>query len=200
MQVLKALKKWYRIAVFTASVRTYADTILNYLDPNNEVFEGRFYREHCTLAKCIHVKDLRLFLQENSKNENNWAMNEMVLIDNASHSFAFQLPNGFPMLPFFNDKTDAEMVHLYHYMRSLALSRENKIDFDMRTAMQSTFDLEKLLENKISEQIEGIVEYSVQEMSDEDFELLGDLDSETLKDKEEGKPTESVPEQRVIEQ
>ena len=70
----------------------------------------------------------------------------------------------------------------------------------MRTAMQSTFDLEKLLENKISEQIEGIVEYSVQEMSDEDFELLGDLDSETLKDKEEGKPTESVPEQRVIEQ
>lgn len=46
MEVLKLLKPYYKIVVFTASLSTYANAILNYLDPNNEVFEGRYYRNH----------------------------------------------------------------------------------------------------------------------------------------------------------
>jgi TFIIF-interacting CTD phosphatase-like protein len=46
MDVLKELRKNFRIAIFTASVRAYADTILDFLDPEGEIFEARYYREH----------------------------------------------------------------------------------------------------------------------------------------------------------
>lgn len=56
IEALKALKQWYRIVIFTASVSPYADAILNHLDPNNEIFEARYYRDHCfTTKERIHV-------------------------------------------------------------------------------------------------------------------------------------------------
>jgi TFIIF-interacting CTD phosphatase-like protein len=79
MEVLRALKEYYRIAIFTASVKAYADTILDFLDPNNEIFEARLYREHCTSAKSVHVKDLRLFREPDSKHDENWKLDEMIL-------------------------------------------------------------------------------------------------------------------------
>lgn len=68
MESLRALKKYYRICIFTASVRAYADTILDFLDPKTEIFEKRYYREHCfTTKERIHVKDLRIFTQPDIK-------------------------------------------------------------------------------------------------------------------------------------
>ena len=46
-------------------------------------------------------------------------MEDIVIIDNASHSFGFQIENGIPMLPFYNDKEDKEMAYLYHYLKGL---------------------------------------------------------------------------------
>jgi hypothetical protein len=43
-----------------------------------------------------------------------------VLIDNAAHSFGFQIDNGIPMLPFYRNKEDTEMIHLYHYLHKIA--------------------------------------------------------------------------------
>lgn len=70
MEVLKMLKKWYKIVVFTASLSTYANAILDYLDPNNEVFEGRYYRNHCYITKDrVYIKDLRIFLDPDNDNQ-----------------------------------------------------------------------------------------------------------------------------------
>lgn len=43
-----------------------------------------------------------------------------MLIDNAAHSFGFQIDNGVPMLPFYRNKEDTEMIHLYHYLQKIA--------------------------------------------------------------------------------
>jgi TFIIF-interacting CTD phosphatase-like protein len=45
-QCITALKSIYQIIVLTASTQDYADTILDYIDPDFELFEGRYYREH----------------------------------------------------------------------------------------------------------------------------------------------------------
>jgi len=37
MEVLKLLKQWYQIVVFTASMNVYANAILDYLDPNHDI-------------------------------------------------------------------------------------------------------------------------------------------------------------------
>jgi CTD small phosphatase-like protein 2 len=85
--------------VFTASHKAYADVVLNYLDPNNEVIEYRLYRDSCVQTEeGVYIKDLRVI-----KNRN---MKDMVIVDNAVYSFGFQLDNGIPILPFYEDKTD----------------------------------------------------------------------------------------------
>ena len=43
----------------------------------------------------------------------------MVIVDNASYSFGFQLENGIIILPFYNSKEDQELFHLADYLREL---------------------------------------------------------------------------------
>lgn len=46
------------IHVFTASTQSYADPILDAIDPKGHI-KGRFYREHCKLDKLgNHVKPM----------------------------------------------------------------------------------------------------------------------------------------------
>lgn len=47
MESLRELSKIFQVVAFTASEQTYADAILDYLDPDNELFSYRLYRENC---------------------------------------------------------------------------------------------------------------------------------------------------------
>lgn len=78
------------------------------LDPDKEIFQHRLYRQHCHVLgnDQIHVKDLRII---------NRNLSEMVLVDNAAYSYAFQLENGIPILPFYYG-SDYELVALENYL------------------------------------------------------------------------------------
>lgn len=41
-------------------------------------------------------------------------------MDNFVYSFAFHLENGIPMVPFFGDMGDKEMIKLIKYIKSIA--------------------------------------------------------------------------------
>lgn len=58
-----------------------------------------------------YVKDLRIF-----KNRD---MKDMVIVDNSVYSFAFQIENGIPIIPYYSDKEDEEMLHLIYYLNCL---------------------------------------------------------------------------------
>ena len=59
----------------------------------------------------IYVKDLRIF--KNVKIEN------MIIIDNSVLSFSFQLENGIPILPFYDNKDDIELKYLTNYLSNI---------------------------------------------------------------------------------
>ena len=44
----------------------------------------------------------------------------MVIVDNSVYSFAFQIDNGIPIIPFYKDPNDEEMLHLIYYLNCLA--------------------------------------------------------------------------------
>ena len=48
----------------------------------------------------MFVKDLRVLNRELSK---------LILVDNAAYSYGYQLSNGIPIIPFFDDKQDIEL-------------------------------------------------------------------------------------------
>eukprot|EP00353_Schmidingerella_taraikaensis_P008644 CAMPEP_0185577010 /NCGR_PEP_ID=MMETSP0434-20130131/7809_1 /TAXON_ID=626734 ORGANISM="Favella taraikaensis, Strain Fe Narragansett Bay" /NCGR_SAMPLE_ID=MMETSP0434 /ASSEMBLY_ACC=CAM_ASM_000379 /LENGTH=65 /DNA_ID=CAMNT_0028194447 /DNA_START=356 /DNA_END=553 /DNA_ORIENTATION=- len=63
------------------------------------------YREHCfQTEEGIFIKDLRVIKNRDLK--------DVILVDNSVYSFGFQLDNGVPIIPYFNDPTDQELVYL----------------------------------------------------------------------------------------
>jgi hypothetical protein len=71
------------------------------------------------------------------------------------------------MLPFYDNKDDTEMVHLLHFLKTI------KDEEDVRPILSNTFHLSKLREPHILEKIEGVIEYEVQQVTDEDLILAG---------------------------
>ena len=61
-----------------------------------------------------------------------------MLVDNSAYSFAFHIDNGIPIIPFYRDKSDEEMLHLVYYLNCLA-----EYD-DVREQNRSAFELFKL--------------------------------------------------------
>ena len=97
IKCLSEIKKNYVIIV-------YVDAVLDYIDPRKEIFSHRLYRENYVKTKMdndvIYIKDLRIF-----KNiEENGHYRQFSL------SFAFHLDNGIPILPFYDNKEDNELV------------------------------------------------------------------------------------------
>lgn len=140
IESLREISKDYLIVVFTASHQNYANSVLNYLDPDNTLFRMRLYRNNCIRVKMdddfIYVKDLRVL--------KNLDLKRTVIIDNSILSFSFQLSNGIPILPFTDDKNDDELKHLVAYLKSLIVS------CDVREENIKNFDLENFFTNSLN--------------------------------------------------
>lgn len=122
----------WEIVVFTASCKNYADTILDYLDPENKYFPHRFYRETCwKTPEGVYIKDLRVFHQ--------WNIDDIILVDNAVYSFGFQLDNGIPIFPYIQGKDDKQLFYLKEYLNLIA----NK---DIIKDLKKTFKMSELYE------------------------------------------------------
>jgi CTD small phosphatase-like protein 2 len=118
--------------VFTASQNCYANSVLDYLDPSGLLIHHRIFRDNCiTTPEGVFVKDLRILANRN--------LSDVVLVDNASYSFGYQLNNGIPILPFYDDKTDGELKLLVGFLKSLALEP------DVRPVIQKTFKMREFL-------------------------------------------------------
>jgi CTD small phosphatase-like protein 2 len=69
------------------------------IDPDRSLIQFRLYRQHCFQAPDGHyIKDLRVI--------RNRSLMDMLLVDNSVHSFGFQLDNGVPIIPFYDDHND----------------------------------------------------------------------------------------------
>jgi CTD small phosphatase-like protein 2 len=75
----------------------YADTVINYIDPESKYISHRLYRQHCTFEKGMYLKDLR------NINRNH---EDMAIVDNSSISYAIQPENGIPIIPFYDNNKD----------------------------------------------------------------------------------------------
>jgi len=141
VECLRELSKNYEIVVFTASHKCYADVVLDYLDPKNEYICKRLYREHCVQTpEGVYVKDLRVLANRD--------LAKMVIVDNAVYSFAFNLDNGIPIIPFYESKTDKELQMLTNYLESLInfddLKEQNRKAFKLYLLAES--DLENFID------------------------------------------------------
>lgn len=69
----------------------------------------------------------------------------MIIVDNSVLSFLFQIDNGVPILPFYTNKLDEELVHLSFYLKCLA----EQDPADVREHNREAFGLHKLIDMDI---------------------------------------------------
>lgn len=72
----------------------------------------------------MYVKDLRVITGRDPEG--------IILVDNASYSFGFQLDQGIPIIPFYDSKQDSELLSLGRYLERLSRSK-NPRDMNRKT-------------------------------------------------------------------
>ena len=137
LECLKEMNKEFEVFVFTASHPCYANVVLDHLDPKKELIHHRFFRDSCVNMGGVYIKDLRIFA--------NRSLKDMVIVDNATYSFAYQLDNGIPIVSWNDDMYDRELFSLMDYVKSLAVAN------DVREVNEHTFHLKTFYEDYMSE-------------------------------------------------
>ena len=144
-EALNIIKNKYHIIAYTASHESYADAVLNYLDPEKKYFEHRLYRCHCVLC---NVDEMKFYVKDLEILEEFYDLKDVVLIDNSVLSFAYHLDNGIPISPFYDSKTDCELLDIANFLFNYA--DEN----DIRNKLREVYKLSDYLEiikNEITE-------------------------------------------------
>lgn len=137
-EFLKEISKKFQLIAFTASTQEYADAVINLIDPNNEFFEYRLYRNSCIKVGRSYVKDLRIIKNRNIEN--------MAILDNSMYSFCNQLSNGILIYSYY-DGDDTELKNIEGYLKDYI-----SLTDDVRFVNEQVFNFESNLLEAIKTQ------------------------------------------------
>ena len=125
-EFLKELADLYEIIIFTASISEYANPLLDLLD-KHKCIKYRLFREHCTFDNGIYIKDLKIFDRK---------INNMIIIDNNPLSYDNNIANGIPILSWYEDLNDKELLKLLPILKYMS----NKEVYDVRNIINKIVD------------------------------------------------------------
>ena len=126
---LLELSSLYEIVIFTASISPYANPLLDELD-KNKCIKYRLFREHCTYENGIYIKDLKIFDRK---------INNMIIIDNNPLSYDNNIENGIPILSWYENVNDDELLRLLPILKYMS----NPDVYDVRPIINKIVDRNK---------------------------------------------------------
>ncbi len=137
-EFLVKLASKYHIAVYTAAVQSYANPVLDVIDPKGELFHQRFFRCSCRELNGAFLKDLsRAFGKD-------FEPTRCVLVDNNPISFMCQPHNGILLTSWYNDSEDTALEAVLNLLENL-----EDLD-DLRPSLKEAFRMEELLKNRLT--------------------------------------------------
>eukprot|EP01066_Platyproteum_vivax_P007726 Platyproteum_vivax@DN3091_c0_g1_i1.p1 len=107
---LEIVARLFEVVIFTASTQSYADQVIDKLDPSGNLVQHRLYRPHCTEVAGGYPKDLRLLGRD---------MGRCLLVDNSPISIAFQPDNGILVNTWTGNYRDKELIDLLVLLQTL---------------------------------------------------------------------------------
>ncbi|XP_072301435.1 uncharacterized protein [Eucyclogobius newberryi] len=113
-QFLQRMGELFECVLFTASLSKYADPVSDLLDSSG-AFRWRLFREACVFHRGNYVKDLSRLGRDLSR---------VIIIDNSPFSYVFHPDNAVPVVSWFDDVSDTELLDLIPFFESLSLEQE----------------------------------------------------------------------------
>ena len=118
----KLLELKCELIIFTSSVKQRADELVNIIEKNKRYFNGRLYREHCTLMGAAYVKDISKLGRNLSKT---------IIIDNDLVCFYLQQENGILIKSFEGKEDDNKLLNLHQILNQIIKSPFNDIRVEL---------------------------------------------------------------------
>lgn len=117
---LKSISKLYKIILYTAAQKEYAEKVLNILDPDKNIVFDLFTRENCVRSKGGgFTKDIRILEGVD--------INSVFFIDNFAGNLINQPDNAIIVLGFEDDFEDCQLKRLRQYLEWLS-RRSNPLE------------------------------------------------------------------------
>lgn len=140
---LQEITSKYETHIFTAAMEVYAAPLLDRLDPDNQMFAGKYYREDCTFDPSlgVYVKDLKRAVRIRNGDLNE---RRVVLIDNNPMSFLANPLNGILVCNFYDDPKDDTLKAVTDLLQEL--DKEE----DVRPVLNDKFGLKDALKEAVS--------------------------------------------------
>jgi CTD small phosphatase-like protein 2 len=128
---LRQVAQWFEVIIFTASQKSYADSLLNIVDPMNEFITHRVFRDSCVHVDSNYIKDLSVLGRN---------IEHLIIVDNSVQAFGYHLNNGIPIESWFSDESDKELLDLIPLLRHL------KDVHDVRPYIRDYFQLQEFVD------------------------------------------------------
>jgi CTD small phosphatase-like protein 2 len=127
---LRTVRAWFEVIIFTASQRIYAEKLLNILEREERFTHHRLFRDSCVCVEGNYLKDLTVLGRP---------LSSTCILDNSVQAFGFQLDNGIPILGWFDDESDDELLKLLPFLDHLRSCQ------DVRPTLKHTFKLSEFV-------------------------------------------------------
>ncbi|KAM6948858.1 CTD small phosphatase-like protein isoform 1-T1 [Aplochiton taeniatus] len=113
-EFLQRMGEMFECVLFTASLAKYADPVADLLDQWG-VFRARLFRESCVFHRGNYVKDLSRLGRE---------LSNVIILDNSPASYIFHPENAVPVMSWFDDLNDTELLDLLPFFEGLSKEEE----------------------------------------------------------------------------
>jgi Dullard-like phosphatase family protein len=131
---LNLMSKYFNLILYTASQKQYADKVLNLLDPHKNLFCLRLYRDSCyRFSKNFLLKSIQII--------EGIDYSQTLILDNSLICFFSELSNIIPILSFFGNIHDQELMKISKYILD-SLLKTKVMHFP--TVLRKQFNLELL--------------------------------------------------------
>lgn len=104
------LSEYFEIVIFTASIRRYADAVIDLIDLHH-VVDRRFFRQSCVKSGGSFLKDLRVVSGTD--------LRRTMLLDNSPVAYSLQEENALPIATWYDDPSDTALRDLIPFLLSL---------------------------------------------------------------------------------
>ena len=117
------MSTWYHLVIYTASLKEYADPVINWLDQGRGLFKKRLFRTACVEQGGVYMKDLTLVDGDLSR---------VCLLDNSPASFLLHPDNGIPIESWTHDRKDRSLPDMLPFLDALRFTDDVRCILSLR--------------------------------------------------------------------